>query len=285
MRFTFQLRPLESVAPWHDADGSNAHLGWFGLTDGWYWIEAGPKPVELFRYSQPLVDTWMREYTGASWLEALPHVDYQVARLWEDVLDILPNVLDPVPSQLARALGPDGPWITWEQAATRTAEQALDKQEAWDLLETAAGWWWARRLDTAYLQAGPRIWFWSDGINVHLQWDNRDLILDGQPAWEVVLDQHTVPEMDFLAEVRAFDAHFIAKMRDRIALAQAEWARLDVAIDPGIDQEQLARSSRFSQCLEAIAKREPTRWDEVFRAIARVEALPEFASEQTMRLS
>jgi hypothetical protein len=285
MRFNFQLRPLGSVAPWHDADGSHAHLGWFGLTDGWYWIEVGPRPVELFRYSQPLVDTWMREYTGASWLEALPHVDYQVARLWEDVLDILPNALDPVPPQLARTLDPNGPWKTWERAATTAVEQALDKQEAWDLLEAAAGWWWARRLDTAYLQAGPRIWCWSDGINVHLQWDNRDLILDGQSAWEADLGQHTAPEIDFLAEVRAFDAHFVARMRDRIALAQAEWARPDVALDPGIDQEQLARSSRLSRCLETIAKREPTRWDEVYRAIARVEALPEFASEHAMRLS
>jgi hypothetical protein len=88
MRFTFQLRQMGAIAPWHDADGSHAHLGWFGLTDGWYWIAAGA--AEFFRYSQSLVDKWTRGYSGAPWLEALPYVDYQVSRLWEDVLGLLP---------------------------------------------------------------------------------------------------------------------------------------------------------------------------------------------------
>lgn len=287
MRFNFRLRELSAVVPWHDADGSHAHLGWFGLTDGWYWIEAGleSESVELFRYSEPLVDRWMREYARKPWLEALPYVDYQVSRLWEDVLDVLPDALDPVPPRLARTLGPDGPWTRWERAASRAADRAPAKWEAWELLEVAARWWWARRLDAAYLQAGPQIWFWSDGIDVHLQWDNRERFLDGRPAWEAILGQSAVPAADFVAEVRAFDTHFIARMRDRITLAQTNWTRPDVALEPSLDQEQLARSRRFSQRLETITQREPTRWDAVFRAIASVEALPGFASEQIMRLS
>lgn len=287
MRFNFRLRQLDAIAPWRDTDGSHAHLGWFGLTDGWYWIEAGPesRPVKLFRYSQPLVDKWISEYLGAPWVEALPYVDYQVSRLWEDVLDILPDALDPVPPRLARILGSDGPWTRWERAASAAVERAPAKREAWDLLEAAAGWWWARRLDTAYLQAGPQIWFWSDGTDVHIQWDNRECFLDGLPAWEEILGQYAVPAADFVAEVRAFDTRFITRMRDRITLAQTNWTRPDVALGPSLDQEQLARSRRLSQRLDTITQREPTRWDAVLRAITRVESLPEFASEQVMRLS
>jgi hypothetical protein len=36
--FRFELRPLDEVEPWGDDPPS---LSWFGLTDGWYWIEAG----------------------------------------------------------------------------------------------------------------------------------------------------------------------------------------------------------------------------------------------------
>jgi hypothetical protein len=287
MRFNFRLRGMRDISPWPGVGGAHPHLGWFGLTDGWYWIEAGS--ADLFRYSQPLVDRWTREHGGASWLEALPYVDYQVARLWEDVLDILPDVLDPVPPRLARALAPDGPWSAWERAARAAVEQAPPEQEeeAWDLLEAAARWWWDRTLDAGYLQAAPRIWLWSDGAEVSVQWDNRGRILDGLPAWAAVIGQHTVPAATFVAEVRSFDARFISRMRDRVAIAQAEWARPDVALDPDLDQEQLARSGHLSRRLGAVAnaKPEPERWDAVLRAIASVEALPGFAPEQKLRLS
>jgi hypothetical protein len=164
-------------------------------------------------------------------------------------------------------------------------ERALPDQEGWDLLEAAAGWWWARYLDTAYLQAGPQIWFWSDGAEVHVQWDNRDRMLDGLPAWAAARGDHSAPADDFVAAVKAFDARLISRMRDRIAIAQVEWARPDVALDPGLDEEQLARSHRLAQRIGTVATREPTQWDAVFHAIARIEALPGFASEQGVKLA
>jgi hypothetical protein len=53
MRVEFRLRALGEIAPWHDGDGSHPHLGWFGLTDGWYWIGLGE--VELFRFSPAIL--------------------------------------------------------------------------------------------------------------------------------------------------------------------------------------------------------------------------------------
>ncbi|GIE36737.1 hypothetical protein Ait01nite_097820 [Actinoplanes italicus] len=32
------MRPLDDAESW---DGDPPSLSWFGLTDGWYWIEAG----------------------------------------------------------------------------------------------------------------------------------------------------------------------------------------------------------------------------------------------------
>jgi len=283
MRFHFHLRQLVDIAPWHNADGSNPHLGWFGLTDGWYWIEAGS--AELFRYNRPLVAKWRREYSDVPWLEALPYVDYQVSRLWEDVLEILPAVLDPVPSRLAHALGPDEPWINWERAAKTAVEQAPHEQEAWDLLESAAGWWWARQLNTSYLQAAPQICFWSDGADIHIQWDNRACVLDGLPAWEAVIGEHKAPVADFIAEAQAFDARFLSRMHDRIAIAQSEWTRPDVALEPGLNQEQVARTGWPARRFDAIKGQDLTHWDAVFQAIARIEALPGFATDHALRLS
>src|SRR5262249_55531294 len=106
MRIDFRLRPLREIAPWHNAAGSNPHLTWFGLTDGWYWISVDG--AELFRYSQTVLDTRAHEKRGEPWLirmGGLPYVDYQVAQLWGDLLDGVPDVLAPIPPRLARALG------------------------------------------------------------------------------------------------------------------------------------------------------------------------------------
>ncbi|WSK39909.1 DUF5984 family protein [Micromonospora maris] len=68
-------------------------LHWFGLTDGWYWIDLNGH--ELLRYS----DHTMR-HLHADGYEGMPYVDYYVVRLWEDLLQALPAVLEPVPADL-----------------------------------------------------------------------------------------------------------------------------------------------------------------------------------------
>lgn len=77
LRFRFGLTPLEDVAGWGDA-GDRMH--WFGLTDGWYRIEAGEDVV-------PPGD-----------------IDYYVARLWADVVRWAAAVLEPLPGGLVPLL-------------------------------------------------------------------------------------------------------------------------------------------------------------------------------------
>lgn len=289
MRLHFRLRPVNDIAPWQPVPSPDArtpdwlrrpHLSWFALTLGWYWIEAGD--AELFRYSQAAINVMVREQPDAPWaldMQKMPYDDYQVSRLWEDLLELLPDVLEPVPPQLAAFLGPDGPWAAWEreaEAAVKTVEDEIAYEKARDLLEAAARWWWNRHLSTAYLQAGPQIWFWSDGSNAHIQWDNRGSSLDDIPAWETLLGHHTIPVADFVEEVRSFDAQFMQQMRDRIENVQTEWTRPEIALDPGLAEEHHTRSRKMQQCMESIAQHPSTAWGEVFRAIAQIESLPTF---------
>ena len=94
IRFNFDLRPVGEIVPWTKGDGSDPRLGWFALSDGHYWITVDE--VELFRYSEESVALWRSEgYEVAS-----PYANYQVVRLWEDVLDWLPEFHEPVPEDL-----------------------------------------------------------------------------------------------------------------------------------------------------------------------------------------
>lgn len=53
IRFGFELCPLTEVAPWGGSNGP-ATLHWFGLTDGWYWIELDG--LHLLRYDRNTLD-------------------------------------------------------------------------------------------------------------------------------------------------------------------------------------------------------------------------------------
>src|SRR5476651_989771 len=88
LRFCFALDAVEDIGPW--GEGEDRKLHWFGLTSGRYWIST---PLgEALRYT----DEEVRRCGLAS-----PYVDYQVSRLFEDLQSILPEVLEPVPSDIA----------------------------------------------------------------------------------------------------------------------------------------------------------------------------------------
>jgi hypothetical protein len=87
IRFGFDLRPLGDIVPWGKADDLSLH--WFGLTDGWFWIELDGHV--LLRYS---------DRCAARFQLDRPYVDYQVVRLWEDLITLIPAVLEPVPADL-----------------------------------------------------------------------------------------------------------------------------------------------------------------------------------------
>src|SRR5438105_15938246 len=96
--FDFTLRELDQIQPWGAPEDPNLH--WFGLSDGTYWMNVGQS--KLF------------EYTAAAQAHAVPQFcDYQVVRLYEDLLEVVPYVLEPVPPQLMSfvELTPDLPGV------------------------------------------------------------------------------------------------------------------------------------------------------------------------------
>jgi hypothetical protein len=285
MHIEFHLRALQEIRPWHDADGSHPHLSWFGLTDGWYWIQVGE--TELFRYTQAALTRWAQHYPGAPsehYPKGLPYVDYQVARLWMDLLDLLPDVLAPLPPHLARILSAEGIWSTWQEQAEKTAREALPAEGVSDLLYEATRWWYMRMLDSAYLVQGPLIVCWSDGEQAHIQWDNRECLLDGIPVWEASVGHHVLSLDVFRAAIADFDARFMRRMADRVAIAQGEWSRPEIELHPEVAKQQVANAQWGQKALANRQQREPDDWEKVFQSIAALEALPAFGSGQALRL-
>lgn len=188
LRFRFSLTPLDQVGHW--GDGS---LHWFGLTDGTYWIELGEH--DLLRH------------------QGEPVVDYYVARFWEDLCLLAPDVLEKVPADLAEFMLAD----------------VDDSVEC----EIALGWRGDHCLDFGYLADAPRNLWWRTGDELTVMWWDRD-----RPP---IREQVRVD--DFLAALADFDRELMAAMDDRVAQVEAGGAPAGSRIDiPGLRREHDERA-------------------------------------------
>jgi hypothetical protein len=146
---------VADVQPW---GGEKPTLDWFALTDGWYWIEVGGH--ELLRYSDRTLRMWADE-RGAE--AASPYVDYYVVRLWEDVLEILPEIMEPVPGDLISFVADD--LLDW--TSRENAPQA----------EAAGLWHASRSMYLGPLQNAPHVRWWrtivDGGDVVTVSWRHR----------------------------------------------------------------------------------------------------------------
>lgn len=265
MLFDFHLRPVNEITPWGcDTDLS---LSWFALTDGFYRIEVGDD--KLFTYSRSAVEKLSASHPAFCG----EYVDYQVVRLWEDVLQILPDVFEPLPIELGCLLtGPEPSIKTWLDKIyekQNAAGESAASDQIYNLCDLATSWLSPRYLDSMYLVGGPRIWIWSTPETVQITWDNREQMIEGVEAWSARCGSFSLTRQDFLNEVQNFDARLISQMEARVSDVCKNWQRPEVRIDfDTLRIEQLDRAKELTRSLE----RKPivTNWDQVRDAVAAI---------------
>ncbi|MFE4491823.1 DUF5984 family protein [Streptomyces niveus] len=230
IRFRFGLTPVHDIQPW---GGDTPSLSWFSLTDGWYDIEADGR--HLFRHPAD----------GTS-------VDYYVVRLWEDVLDTLPQALEPVPADLVAFMAGDhAQWLPADRPDT----------------EAAATWYGQHALDTGYLRSAPHIRWWRTTAEagddlVTVTWTEAQDVDDGRV---------TLPTSDFVAAVTAFHHDLLAAMEERVTALEATGPPPGVHINlPHLRHEQRDRATWLGRALERPCE---TDWAAV-RAGARLLVPP-----------
>src|SRR3984893_13487441 len=227
MLFNFQLRELSEVTPW--VYEGQLYLQWFGLTEGWHWLQVNERD-EIFPYSPELLNYWQEEYLRGEPL-FLPYADYYVVRFWEDLLDILPRILEPLPPRFAHMLETEKQVNQWlerveqweklfeaneEEGEEETEEEKKAGREMWDTYMQASSWWSDRFLNTMPVIAGPNLFFLNNGLHIFACWDNRQQRINAIPAWSAQKGQIQLTCAQFLDEVQAFHDRLFAEMASRI---------------------------------------------------------------------
>ena len=184
MMIRFELTPVEQVQPW------NGDLYWFPLSSGSYWIDLGTD--HLFEYA-----------------DGTP-VEYFLARLHSDLLDNLPEILDPIPAKLAERFLEGSAIVTWHALYDSTDD--LD-----DPLFDALEGFRVRSLDSLYLTPGARILQWRLGDEIIVEWDHRRF--ETCPWSATGLGRVAIPVQTYLADLRRFHEELMAQMAERLRFA------------------------------------------------------------------
>jgi hypothetical protein len=250
----FKLRDIRQIEPWGEAGAKRLH--WFGLTDGCYCIDT---PAGRLLEHAGTFDSGLGE----------PWCDYQVARLFEDLIQIWPTVSDPIPSDIVSCFSA---WHMRNFGQTANNEIGFsDACDAWlrdrenrknqgddpDLQETidmVNNWWVERRLDTFYLAVKPNLTLWRIGFDVHLAWD-------GAYPWLPERVRQTFSYERLSDAVRGFFYDFLEMMRSRVeSIARDGWTRKDCVID--VQRLLSEQVEREEQAEAALSRVRVTDWEQ-----------------------
>jgi len=260
MLFNFILDPIDEIAPW--GKQPDLHLSWYALTLGQCFLKVGSE--ELLRYSGEVMQKELQESPKSL---VQPYVHYQVARYRENVFDIVPRILEPVPPEIADyARSTRGQ--AWLSKCTNWLSRQSRDDTVSDCYDAAAFWIRERSLDTYGLQVHANVWFWRFGDTIHIEWDNREQLYEGVPIWSAVEGTHLIHVEEFMAELGSLHARLIAAMQLRIEEACRSWSRPEIHID----HDQLRENQSFwdDRMERFILRWEPTDWPAVIAAVQRI---------------
>ncbi|MGE5611778.1 MAG: DUF5984 family protein [Bacillota bacterium] len=144
--FQLRLRPVDDIQPW----GEPPHLHYYGLTDGCYWMRVGKD--ELFRYTPEVLACWKSEAREQGLhfdTFGEPYDAYQVKRLDEDLDNVLPYALEPVPPEVAVHVDAVDTWrrtvragsVPEEVIRALAAKEGRELSAAEEVFYAATEWW------------------------------------------------------------------------------------------------------------------------------------------------
>lgn len=255
MLFNFTLVPVDEVQPW--GYPGSLSLSWFALTDGQYWIETGKST--LFEYSE------QAQAAGAP-----RYCSYQVVRLYEDLMKMLPYILEPVPSQLVQYITGDSGIAWYEAYATwcdlNDGHYAPDR--FWEIIDASTAWMENRTLDSAYLSPSANIVIWSDSANVYFEWDNRTRVFNDLPAWSALRGKYQLARDECMAEIQSFHLRLMEQMSKRVEWALSGAFPAEINIDlPSLAREHEQRCRTLEMALSSSAL---TDWQKAERSINEI---------------
>ena len=261
--FEFKLKDLVDVMPWDDENGKKLH--WFGLTDGYFYMNVNGE--QLFHSTDEIIEYWKNE--NPEFAPVSNYVDYQVVRSYEDLLYILPNVLQPIPTAVFKHIETFNKQVQFENIFDNYLDFLGEDDEPGDEYFDATEWFYLRRLSTMHLNQGPDIWFLLHEDQILIRWNNKEKHENGIPLWTSTSGECRMKADSFIEEVNGFHNNLMLEMERRIDLLHKNNPIPDIRIDlKRLSEEHQERKLSLARTLAS----KPTikNWDIVQSSINKI---------------
>lgn len=213
--FDFKFSPVQNPL-------KIGYYHWFWLTDGFYWMNVGSQ--RLFEFSDVVIRYWDMEIES----DEQKCMDYQVVRFWEDMLEILPTIIQPVPKAVHKLFLQShenyqenlNKWLDYVEV-----EENSGRYKEYELLCSVPFFMNGYSLSTAHLSSSPFVCFWRYQENgkdkIWIGWDFTQTITDKNnhqeiPIWSATKGFFEIDYQDFMNEFQKFNDEFLNKMQERI---------------------------------------------------------------------
>ncbi len=258
-KINFQLRELDEIVPW----GQEPHLSlhWFGLTDGFLWLDAGAQTI--YEYNGAA-----REYFGSS----LHYNEYQISRFLEDFFGVFRFVGEAVPEELYDRLDRfDAKLEKWQERHWDEEDEVYE-QFYYEEYCGLGQWRWDRTLDSGHLVGGPLIGFFRCGERLKILWESTFRLENGESIWTAPKGSFELSYDEFVSAATEFFHSFFVAMEQQVKAAAAkEWG--SVSLDKQrLLEEQEERRAGFAKDLSFLTSPGGnTDWDNVRRLCSKME--------------
>lgn len=251
-KINFKLQEIDCIIPWGE---KNKYLSWFGLTDGFLWIDIGNDVV--YEYSQAARDYWK--------CNALKYNDYQLSRFLEDFSGIFYFVRESVPEMLYNHIDD---FITmtecWKDKYIDEPDDLFNDFYDYKYMPLTE-WFYNRTFDSGHLVGGPIIGCFRCGDKVKLFWLS-DYVLDNKCSiWTSPKGVVEFNYADFVMETENFFQSFFIEMDKQVSLAQSRnWDKVEVDKRKLVLENQ-KRKADFTQKVNLLSCRSNvlTDWEKI----------------------
>lgn len=247
----FRLKHPDNITPWNAPPDTSMH--WFGLTEGEYWLDVNK--ATLYEYTN--------EVLAGNNANDSHYVDYQIARLLEDLTSLFDAIAEPVPDAFY-AIARSNDYLyrfyaaaqNWFEHASK--EASTDADSSYDSYDKSIEWIYSRTLTAGHLAYEPGISFFRNKDNISIVWNADHLTEHNIPVWTAQNGEVEMAYQTFIYEIEDFGNRFFHTMDAQVKLA-IEKNRGATQLDKEqLIQEQQSRKEAFQQKL-SLLKGAPTK--------------------------
>lgn len=255
-KINFELKELDHVALW--GEEPNQNISWFGLTDGWLWINVGEQTI--YEYSEESQNYFNRFFVRNN----DRYNDYQISRFLEDFSFLFRYIGESVPQKMYDDIEDfDNKEKRWLEVHNDEPDDVFDAFYDTDYVGLTT-WFHSRTMYSGHLIGGPQISFYRCGDKIKIIWVSTYKMESGNSIWTSPSGIIEISYNEFVKEVKDFFQRFYMVMDKQVENAiKKDWG--SVLLDKeGLIKENKERKEGFDQAISFLTKpQNHTDWDNV----------------------